>query len=379
MRPNIDFDILALFAGSLLFQIIQVGIYPILLSQIMSSDNYGSSIIGVLVSISWISVFVAGPFVPRFIRRVGYRSSVALAFLCTVASLCLLLWSQHLAILVVSSSLMGAGLILRWISCDTLLVEMSEFGSRGKIIGWHEALMGLGIGLGPLFFFYFDLRTVAWICILLAIAGQVAFQVTKMDREAVEAADTESGPHVSVHRLIAIALAAAFVAGFIESSSIALFPLHFENFGYTLASSAVLVSAFGFGGTLLQPPLGYLADKKGYALSQVLCLSVVIAGCVVVALFPENVVIMFCALFLVGGAAGGLNTLAVIEAAQTLKGPQVPVAMTAIAMLYTLGGVGGPITAGATLEMVNNLGMIILFGAVAAALCTYLLAKRQRQ
>lgn len=377
MRTNIDFDISALFVGSLFFQVIQVGVYPILLSQIMSSDNYGSSIIGILVSISWISVFVAGPFVPAFIRRAGYRISTVLAFLLTACSLCLLLWSQHLAVLIVSSSLMGAGLILRWISCDTLLVEKSTFDSRGKIIGWHEALMGLGIGLGPLFFFYFDLRTVAWICVALAVAGQMAFQIADMNAETAETTDTETRPRTSVYRLIAIALAAAFVAGFIESSSIALFPLHFENFGYTLASSAVLVSAFGFGGTLLQPPLGYLSDKKGYAFSQILCLSIVTAGCIIVALVPENVVIMFCALFFIGGAAGGLNTLAVIEAAQTLEGPHVPVAMTAIAMLYTLGGVGGPIAAGATLEMANNLGMIVLFGGVAAMLCTYLLANHR--
>ena len=329
------------------------------------------------MSISWMSVFALGPFVPKLLGRFGHNYIVLTSFLATIISIGLLLIFDNLGMLTLSSLLMGCGLIFRWISCDTVLVEVTESSSTGRLIGIHEALMGLGIALGPLFFIYLDIWSVAWACIILAAIGQVGFSFARIPRAAATGSETDAAGVWSVCRVIMLALAAAFVAGFIESSSIALLPLHFENFGYPLASSAVLVSAFGFGGTLLQPPLGYLSDRKGYTFAQILCLVGVSAGCVVIVLLPMSFVTMLVVLFIVGGAAGGLNTLAVIEAGQTLSRTAMAAAMTAIAMLYTLGGVSGPVTAGAVLGTVNNHGMIILFGAISALLAVYLMARKR--
>ena len=269
---NGDFLYSSFFMASLIFQVIQIGIYPILLSQIMNGYAYSNFQIGVILSISWMSVFVLGPFVPKLLGRFGHNYIVLTSFLATIISIGLLLIFDNLGMLTLSSLLMGCGLIFRWISCDTVLVEVTESSSTGRLIGIHEALMGLGIALGPLFFIYLDIWSVAWACIILAAIGQVGFSFARIPRAAATGSETDAAGVWLVCRVIMLALAAAFVAGFIESSSIALLPLHFENFGYPLASSAVLVSAFGFGGTLLQPPLGYLSDRKGYTFAQILCL-----------------------------------------------------------------------------------------------------------
>ncbi len=343
----------------------------------MNGYAYSNFEIGIILSISWISVFIAGPFVPPLLMRVGHKYILLTSFIFLIVSIGLLLVFVNMVMLTISSLLMGCGLILRWISCDTVLVEVTESSSTGRLIGIHEALMGLGIALGPLFFIYLDITAVAWVCLVLAAGGQLCFQFTRIPGAAAGSKQTGTGGVWSVCRIIALALAAAFVAGFIESSSIALLPLHFENFGYPLAESALLVSAFGFGGTLLQPPLGYLSDRKGYAFAQLLCLAGVCAGCVVIVALPMSFITMLAVLFVVGGAAGGLNTLAVIEAGKTLTQSAMAPAMTAIAMLYTLGGVSGPVTAGAALSTLNNSGMIVLFAAISALLAIYLIAKKQ--
>ena len=54
---------IALFSGSLLFQIIQVGTYPILISQFLSRGSVSNFAIGIFVSVAWIVVFAAGPSV----------------------------------------------------------------------------------------------------------------------------------------------------------------------------------------------------------------------------------------------------------------------------------------------------------------------------
>jgi MFS family permease len=176
--------------------------------------------------------------------------------------------------------------------------------------------------------------------------------------------------------LIALALAAAFIAGFVENSSVALFPLHLELHGYPLADSAILVSAFGFGGTLLQPPLGAVADQRGYAYAQAICAVTVVASCAAIAAFTGSAPILLVAMFFLGGAAGGFNTLAVIEAGQRLDSARIPAAMTAIAMLYTVGSIFGPMAAAGVMETLANEGMIALFAAAGAAFALFLWQRR---
>ena len=338
----------------------------------MSKNAYEGFLIGALLSVSWLSVFTVGPFVPRIIGHFGHPAVLLLSCAGTAAGFLILLVSSHLAVLVVSAVLVGGGLILRWVSCDTVLVGVSTPETTGKLIGYHEALMGLGIALGPLLFIFLDLQNVIWACLLLVVCGQLGFFVTSIPPLDDHHGTPTSGKMMTVGALILVALAAAFVSGFIESSSIALFPLHFENFGHPLATSAVLVSSFGFGGTLLQPPLGTLADRIGYSNSQLLCLIGVSVGCVVIVLFPENYILMLIILFVVGGAAGGLNTLAVIEAGKTLNQSSMATAMTAIAMLYTLGGVSGPVLAGSAMDLLDNSGMVWLFVAISLLLAVLL-------
>ena len=91
-------------------------------------------------------------------------------------------------------------------------------------------------------------------------------------------------------------------------------------------------------------------------------------------IFPGIFAVMIVALFILGGAAGGLNTLAVIEAGQTLDKSKVPAAMTAIAMLYTLGSIVGPITSGAVLDILAHNGMVVLFCIAAVTLAAIVIA-----
>ena len=371
-----DRKILFTFTGSLIFQILQIAAYPIVLAQCLHSQAYENTLIGAFVSVSWIVMLVASPFVPRIVQLAGYLHTNTISFVLTVASFIIIHQSVEAYWIFISAVLMGFALILRWINCDTLVVNLSRPEMRGKAIGFHEALMGLGIGLGPLLFVANDLETAIEICIGLAVVGQLFFFMTNLgeDQHVKEAEEKGQG---FTYTLILVALIAAFVAGLIENSAIAFMPLHFGNAGYELAVSAVFVSSFGFGGTILQPPLGWLADRYSYALAQGLCAVVLIISCVFVFAFTAVPAIIFLAVFFLGGAAGGLNTLAVIEAGKTLSMKQMPAAMTAIAVTYTIGSIVGPLISGSVLELLNNTGMIVFFGAASILFGLVLLAQRK--
>lgn len=364
--------ILPVLLGSLLFQIIQLGCFPILIGQILVGQEVSKFLVGLILAIPWLSVLLFGALVPALIRRVGSHLANGAGFLFTLAGILLILVDESLWVIVLSTICVGIGLIIRWVNCDTLVIELSDAHTSGRAIGIHEALMGLGLALGPLLFAVASLGQVKMVCLGLAFLGQLSFWFTAGLAPAGEQMDKAATTTLQFFRLIAIALAAAFVAGFVESSATALFPIHFGSFGFSLSASAILVSSFGFGGTLLQPPLGTLADRKGYDYVQLLCAVVILLCCVIMVIWPKNQAILLMTLFIFGGAVGGLNTLAVMEAGKVLTDTKIPAAMTAIAMLYTLGGVVGPITAASSLDILNNFGMIVLFASISLILVGFL-------
>lgn len=360
--------ILYLFTSSLLFQIIQVGVFPILIAQILSNKNVDGFTIGIFLAVSWIAVLVAGPIVPRLIRRTGFNLANACSSVATICGIVLLLISTAQPIVLNAAILVGLGLIIRWISCDSLVVELSTVENRGRMIGLHEALMGLGIAIAPLLFVFFSLTGVIWSCLGIAATGQILFSLLAAQTSLPTTIPVKKNVTRLPYRLVLVALAAAFVAGFVENSAIALFPLYFDRFGLTLAMSALLVSAFGFGGTVLQPPLGYISDRKGYRFAQMLCALAILATGVCAILYQKEIWVLLPMLFFMGGAAGGLNTLAVIQAGRELERSRIPSAMAAIAMLYTLGSIVGPVISGAMIELPQKTAMIMEFMAIAVLL-----------
>ncbi|MFD0916073.1 MFS transporter [Pseudahrensia aquimaris] len=362
--------------GSLIFQTIQMGVIPILLAQLLAQQGVSSFVVGVILAVSWITIFAFGPFVPRLIRVLGDGTAFILAAALTTGALLILLMESNLGVLIAASVLAGGGLIIRWIAADTLVVTMSRPESRGRMIGLHEALMGLGIALGPLVFVIMDLGQAKLFGLGLCGIGLTLLVLSVANHEMrVEqtSANNDKGNH---YKLIIIGLMAAFVSGFIENSSIALLPLHYAPYGYALTTSAVFVSGFGLGGTLLQPPLGYLADRKGVKFAQGVCVTATIAACATAAFVTAPAWLVVGIVFLMGGAVGGLNTLAVVEAGTVLNADRIPVAMTAIAMVYTLGSIAGPAVAGALLDTGYRPAMLIGFLVATSLLGLWLLAHK---
>jgi MFS family permease len=160
---------------------------------------------------------------------------------------------------------------------------------------------------------------------------------------------------------------------------VALLPLYLMNFHYPEAQALVLLSVFGFGGAVLQMPLGWIADRWSFRVGQVLCLSLVICGGILLMTAIGLPSVVAVSLFILGGGAAGLNTLAVIEAGLTLRAGMKGTGMALIASSYTLGGVVGPAVSGSTLNLAHGHGAIlVIVGLMIAYAATLVFAGRHR-
>ncbi|WP_296081986.1 MFS transporter [uncultured Agrobacterium sp.] len=367
--------------GSLLAQIVQIAGYPTLLSLALTRADYPSWVVGIIVSLQWIVVLILAPLVPTVLSRFGPRVTCQVGAAISIIAVGFLYASTSLPSIAISSVLMGLGLTIRWVACDTWIVESTPDQLRGRVVGIHETLMGLGIAIGPILTMVSAgnettaLLTLAAIlaCSVISFAFGAAPD-TEMDDPG---ADQMGRSKISyVFRALVLALLAAVVAGYIETAMVSLLPIHLMNFDYSEAHALMLLSAFGLGGTLLQTPLGWVADQWSFRAGQVLCSALIITSGILIIFAVNSPALIMVALFFWGGCVGGLNTLAVIEAGATLRAGLSGTGMALIASCYTLGGVVGPIVSGATLSSMGGHGAIVVIVALTALYGTTLARKR---
>lgn len=361
---------------SALSQIVQIGTVTPLLSLSLEQQGVEPAKIGVIVSASWLAILLLYKWVPRLLAHLGLVKTNILSAVLTVGALIGMTLTHHLGLIFALNFVLGIGLILRWIACDTWIVAVASKDERGRAIGVHETLMGLGIAVGPLLLVVFGVgsATPYYACaVIVLLSGLLALTLKPYDTQPQTPAEKRHGKLFS---LIPTALCGAFIAGFAETSSVSFLAGYSLSAGYLLTAATLLISVFGIGGTLLQLPIGWMADRSSYKIGQLVCGLVLLLGTFAIPFSQPLPWLATLIVFLWGGAIGGMNTLAVIEAGDRVGEHQVSTAMTAIAMFYTLGSVLGPIVTGGMVSYVSGHGLMISVGVVGVVFVGVLVLRR---
>lgn len=361
---------------SVLSQIVQIGTVTPLLSLSLERQGIEPAIIGMIVSASWLAILLLYKWVPRLLAVLGLVKANILSAGLSIIALVGMTLTTHLVLIFGLNFMLGVGLILRWIACDTWIVAVASKGERGRAIGIHETLMGLGIAVGPLILVVFGVGSAApyYACAAIAlISGMLALTLKGHDTRPQTPLERRHG---KLLRVIPIALCGAFIAGFSETSSVSFLAGYSLSAGYLITAATLFISVFGAGGALLQLPIGWIADRSSYKIGQLMCGLILLLGTVAIPFSQHLPWLATIIVFLWGGAIGGMNTLAVIEAGDRVDEQQVSTAMTAIAMFYTLGSVLGPIITGATVSYVSNHGLMIAVGTVGTLFIGVLILRR---
>jgi MFS family permease len=372
--------LLAVNAASALCQTIQIGALPSLIALVLSSRGLDSSTIGLIAAAPWMAIVLFSRFVPTLLHGVGLLVGVLTSALLTALLALAIGGSTNLVFLFMLNLVLGLCLIIRWIACDTWIVLIAPKHLRGQAIGVHETLMGLGIAAGPLVLVFggTDSLVPFVVCSLLALAAIPWLLVLrKFDHKR-----SKDHPRHGMFKFLAIiptGLAGAFEAGFVETSAISLLALYCMSFDYDVSAAVLLVSAFGLGGTLLQIPIGWVADRFGCPAGQMLCAATVLIGSFVIPAALGNFWLAALTVFFWGGAVGGMNTLAVMEAGEKTHDHHIADAMTVVAFFYTLGSMVGPVVSGIAMRYLPSNGLMVTAGLVSLLFLAVAFSPRLRR
>ena len=364
-------------AVSFFSQVVQIGTVPALLALRLNEAQYSAVVVGIVAAAPWVAILLMGQWTPVVLKRYGFVATNWIALTMSMLSLMGTMFATSPPWLFAFNFVLGIALILRWVACDTWIVAVAPECLRGRAIGTHETVMGCGIAAGPLVIALAGAVTAVPIlcCIgMLALSGVTLSMLQESDGHPDIPAKTR---RLAVVRVLPTALMAGFLAGFIETSSISFLPVFGARDLFALGAITVL-TGFGAGGTLLQVPLGWLADKTGFRLAQLITASVIGVGALAFPYVAQHPVLLLALLFIWGGAAGGMNTLAVVEAGYRSENAGVSTAMMAIALAYTVGSVSGPVLTGWAVFQLPAAGFALTMGAAALTFLLIWTANRSK-
>lgn len=327
---------------------------------------------GIAAAAPALGVVVGIPLVPAIVRRLGSRLAFLVGAVLLMVAIAFYMLAEVIGafpLWIIAGVVIGMGQAIRWIVADAAVARIADEGARGRLMSIHETLRSTAIGVGPAAVALADgnLRTG-----LLAAAGFSLLSLASsgaIPREHDVVRTRRRGP---IGLLPLAASVSAFMGGTLESAAGASVPVYGLGLGLGAATAAALASASGFGNLATQVPIGMAMDRFGLDLTTRL---VALATAASAAALPFCIVGAVSApvlMFLFGGFAGALYTLAIVEA--TGEGADTTGVVAMIALLYTLGSFTGPILgnlAVMTLPL-SGLPAMLVLGGVLVGLARFL-------
>jgi len=368
--------IAALNAVSTLSQIGQFGIGFVVLPLWLVQHGLTAAQLGVFASAEWLGMLVGLAVAPRLNSRLGHRTVIAIGLLLTMLAFAVMA-NTGWPIWQAAAVLIGLGLGLRWIGLEPWLYRIAPGNARGRLVGFHETLIGIAPIMAPVLTKWTGITGSAPLMLGMAFTGSalfpLAFARPAPDASAESSLHSRPGRALARNNILLLGVAIAVIGGVTEAAFSGLFPVFGVGRGLGTEQMVTLLSLFGLGGLLLQYWAGWLADHRGLNFAALVNAASTVLVAAIAAL-PLGFTGLAIAIFALGGTITAYLTLAIIASTQAGDG-DLSVNVRLISMTYTASSIFGPLIAGAAMKTLTSDALIWLVGGLAGLLCAYLLFK----
>jgi MFS family permease len=273
--------------------------------------------------------------------------------------------------------MLGAGTGLRWIAADSWIADAVPPERSGRILSLGETVVGLGFAAGPALASLADgeVLTIGLVSAALAmfgalmVAGVAEPALPTIVPEAPGDGDRFGGLPLGAALLL---LASALLGGINETGFAGIAPLLAIMSGGEQPLYAA--AAVGLGSFLAQYGLGAAADRWGGCKVLMACSALLGIALGTIAVAPLTLPI---ASVVIGGAGGGLYTVAVVFGLQARRGTGSSAPLIgAAALAYTGGALAAPAAVGLGISLTGAAMTIGIMAALAFALLAAIIGLR---
>lgn len=366
--------ITVLNAVSTLSQIGQFGIGFVVLPLWVAQHGLNAAQLGIFASAEWLGMLVGLTVAPRLNTQFGHRAVIAIGLLVTILALAVIP-NTSWPIWLPAAALVGLGMGLRWIGLEPWLYRIAPSNARGRLVGFHETLIGIAPIIAPILTKWAGITGSAPFVLGIAFTGSALLPLAFARPETDASTESNSSFNhdtTPVHnKILALGVAVGVVAGITEAAFSGLFPIFGLGRNLSTDQMATLLAVFGLGGVLLQYLVGWLADHRGLAFAILLNAAGTFLIAAIAAL-PLGFIGLAITIFALGGTITAYLTLAIIASTKAGDG-DLSVNIRRVSMAYTASSIFGPLIAGAAMKTLGGEALIWQVGLLSSGLCGYLL------
>jgi MFS family permease len=363
--------LVAVIASITIVGIMQSAVAP-LLSLNLERQGVDSSWNGLLAAVPPLATLAFGAFTPMVIRRIGAGTAIYVGSGLSLIALLLFPVLDQLPVWFVLRFAMGMGMGIVWVVSEAWVNALAPEKNRGTVMGVYVSVLCVGLATGPLLLGVIGSGgALPFIASAMILATAVLpLPYASGSGGAPSFHKGEILPLARAIRYAPVIMSAALLNGSIWSTQLALLPVYGVRVGLPEGQALSLLTAYIFGNVVLQVPIGRLLDRwSGYRVL-LLCGSIQCLGAIAFPFIAHDGPLAWLALLIWGGFLGGLYTTELTMLGRAFGVTELSGASTAFSMAFNIGALGGPIIAGAAMQVWNPHGMLVVIGAAGAGVAT---------
>jgi len=362
---RVRWTLAAHFASSLSIGISIGGMVP-LIALTLEHRGIDPIMIGVSSAIGSLGVIAGAPLVPTIIRRFGAADGIVLGLLLTAASVVGLALTDNFGLWLVLRFLTGFGVATQWVVSETWMQAVVSERRRGLVMSAYVTSMGIGFALGPILLTVTGTEGLLPFALLAGTIATTALPMLPIRRWVPVLALGQRGSLVRLLREAPTIAMAALAVGLVDSAFFTFIPLYGLRIGLPHETAITLLTAVFAGNVVLQVPLGWLADRiNRRGLLVVLGLACCIGPAAAAWALTVGSMAAYPVLFLWGGAAFGLYTVALTMLGERYRGGELAAANAAFVIAFEVANLAGPPVAGWAMEAWVPQGLMVWMTVVA--------------
>ena len=337
--------------------------YP-LLSLILESQGVSTQMIGINSAMMPIGILLFSPAIPFLSSRYGSRRLAISA--AVVTSFLILSYKvfDSLEAWFLLRLLQGMSISTLFVLSEAWIVRFAGSQHRGKVIALYGSILSASFGAGPAMVGWIGIHGWAPFIIGSIVILIGVFPLFLLREQSIPASDESNAAGIFEFAPKApMLLACVFAFAILDAATLSLLPVYGRQNGMDIQTAALVLTALIIGNTVLQFPIGWLADRfphrlvlAGCALTTVLML--IILPAVVLSRWMWPVVV-------IAGACGyGIYTVSLTALGSRFQGVQLINGSAAFAVMWGVGALIGSLSGGWSMSTFGPHGLPYHLAAV---------------
>ncbi|MBN9527458.1 MAG: MFS transporter [Alphaproteobacteria bacterium] len=352
------------------------GLTAPLIALLMARQGASDALIGVNSAMHAVGILATTFSLPALAARFGPRRLILSALALAIVTLALIAALPNIWIWFPLRIVLGAAVNALFVLSETWINQVADDATRGRTMAIYTSSLSLGFAIGPTILSMSGID--GWLPFLIAMALIAAAGLTMWPSRVVEP-QLGAGGHKVRWRYMAlapIAMAIMVLNACLDSAVLSMLPLYAIQHGWSEARAPLLVTAFLVGSIVLQYPIGWAADRLGRRRVMLVCsvaATILVAGHPLVIGHPTAAMVLE---FAWGGLFVGIYTIMLAVVGARFQGGRLVAVYALLSLMWGVGALLGPLTAGAAMQALPPHGLAIYMAAASLGFTVFLWQSR---